>query len=223
MTDASWHEHESIDALVEAVSDAVGMIIESAVEARGAALIALPGGDTPKPVFARLAEARLPWGKVTIIPTDERLVETGDERSNVTLLESCFAATGAYVLPLAGSIADASLQALAWPLDLVWLGMGADGHTASIFSGPDLETALADNLRSVRVLPDPLPPEAPVARVTLTRSAIVAARAILVTITGEAKRALLKRALADGAESSSPIGRVLAGAAPPIAIHWCAA
>lgn len=221
MTEATWHEHDSIAALVAAVSDAVGRIIGGAIDARGAALLALPGGSTPKPVFAQLARVRLPWDKVTIIPTDERLVEPDDKRSNVALLQSKFAATGARVLPLAG--ADATLQALQWPLDLIWLGMGADGHTASIFAGPDLETALADNLRSVRVLPDPLPPEAPVARVTLTRSAIVAARAILVTITGEAKRALLKRALADGAESSSPIGRVLAGAAPPIAIHWCAA
>ncbi len=233
MIDASWHEHDDMDALADAVADVVGAIVEGSVEARGAAVIALPGGATPRPVFALLAEARMPWDKVIIIPTDERLVEAGDSRSNVALLEASFPSTGARFLPLAyaegdhhaaGRAADSRLQSLQWPLDLVWLGMGGDGHTASIFPGPDLEQALtADVQRAIGVLPDPLPPEAPVARVTLTRAAILAARAILVTITGEAKRTVLKRALADGPRSQFPIGRVLAGAAPPIAIHWCPA
>jgi len=232
MIDALWHEHDDMDALADAVADAVGAIVEGAVAARGAAVIALPGGTTPRPGFARLAEAPLPWDQVTIFPTDERLVEAGDRRGNFAMIEGGFAATGARVVRLAhvgadyhaaGRAADARLQALQWPPDLVWLGMGGDGHTASIFPGPDLENALAApaSCRAIGVLPDPLPPEAPVARVTLSRAAILAARAILVTITGEAKRTVLKRALADGSRSQFPIGRVLAGAAPPIAIHWC--
>jgi 6-phosphogluconolactonase len=57
--------------------------------------------------------------------------------------------------------------------------------------------------------------------VTLTRGAIVSARTILITITGEAKRALLEQAIADGQSSRLPIGRVLAEVDQPIDIHWC--
>lgn len=219
MTESSWHEHDNLDGLINAVSGGVAMIVERAIEERGAAVLALPGGSTPRPVFARLAQAPLQWDQVTIIPTDERLAEAGDPCRNIALLEASFGSTGADVVPLE----EAAVRALPWPLDLVWLGMGLDGHTASIFAGPDLEQALSHPGRTAGVVPDPLPTEAPVARVTLTRSAIVAARAILLTITGEAKRVLLKRALADGVSSSYPIGRVLAGAAPQIAIHWCPA
>ena len=69
-------------------------------------------------------------------------------------------------------------------------------------------------------MPDPLPDDAPVARVTLTRAAILAARTILITITGADKRALLEQAIADGQSSKVPIGRVLAEVDQPIDIHW---
>ena len=70
-------------------------------------------------------------------------------------------------------------------------------------------------------MPDPMPADAPVARVTLTRSAILSARTILITVTGGAKRELLEQAIADGQSSKLPIGRVLAEADQPIDIHWC--
>ena len=100
--------------------------------------------------------------------------------------------------------------------------MGEDGHTASIFAGPDLQDALdaPKARRAVGVMPDPLPDNAPVARVTLTRAAILSARTILITITGDKKREVLEQAIADGQSSRVPIGRVLAEAEQPIDIHW---
>jgi 6-phosphogluconolactonase len=71
-------------------------------------------------------------------------------------------------------------------------------------------------------MPDPLPAEAPVARVTLTRSAILSARTVLITVTGEQKKDLLEGAIKDGQSSKLPIGRVLAEAEQPIDIHWSA-
>ena len=132
----------------------------------------------------------------------------------------CFTAEGH--AGLAGNSADAVLQDLPWPPDLCWLGMGEDGHTASIFAGPDLQDALdaPKARRAVGVMPDPLPAEAPVPRVTLTRSAILSARTVLITLNGEDKREMLEGAIEDGQSSKLPIGRVLAEAEQPIDIHW---
>ena len=232
MIEAEWWDYDSVDELADAVAGDVGFIVESALDARGACLLALPGGKTPRPVFAKLAAAKLDWRKVTIIPTDDRLVPMQDERSNVRAIAQAFLPTGARVIPiaaeiddyrLAGNSADARLQDLAWPPDLCWLGMGEDGHTASIFAGPDLADALdaPKARRAVGVLPDPMPADAPVPRVTLTRAAILSARTILITITGAETRELLEGAIADGQSSKLPIGRVLAEAEQPIDIHWC--
>ena len=232
MIEAEWWEYDTLGELADAVAGDVGFIIESAVDARGAALIAVPGGNTGPAIFPKLANQKLPWKRVTIVPTDDRLVPMDDERSNVRAIAKAFLPAGARVIPiaadiadykLAGNSADARLQDLPWPPDLVWLGMGKDGHTASIFAGPDLQTALdaPKARRAVGVMPDPLPAEAPVARVTLTRASILSARTVLITITGAEKRAVLEQAIADGQSSKVPIGRVLAEIEQPIDIHWC--
>jgi 6-phosphogluconolactonase len=231
MIEAEWWDYDSVDEMAEAVAGDIGFIVESALDARGSCLLALPGGRTPQPIFAKLAEASLPWKKVTIIPTDDRLVPMQDERSNVRAIAQAFLRAGARVVPiaaeiadhkLAGNSADARLQDLPWPPDLCWLGMGDDGHVASIFAGPDLADALdaPKARRAVGVMPDPMPADAPVPRVTLTRAAILSARTILITITGDKKRELLEGAIADGHSSKLPIGRVLAEAEQPIDIHW---
>ena len=232
MIEAEWWEYDSLDELADAVAGDVGFIIDSAVEARGASLVALPGGKTGPAIFPKLAAQQLPWKRVTIIPTDERLVPMNDERSNVRELARVFLPVGARVIPiaadipdykLAGNSADARLQDLPWPPDLVWLGVGEDGHAASIFAGADLQDALdaPRARRAVGVMPDPLPDDAPVARVTLTRAAILSARTMLIAITGDKKREMLERAIADGQSSKLPIGRVLAEAEQPIDVHWC--
>src|SRR5881275_402533 len=232
MIEAEWWEYDSLDELADAVAGDVGFIIESAVDARGASLIAVPGGNTGPAIFPKLAAQKLPWKKVTIVPTDDRLVPMEDERSNVRSIAKAFLPVGARVIPvaagiadykLAGNSADARLQDLSWPPDLVWLGIGEDGHTASIFPGPDMQAALdaPKARRAVGVMPDPLPAEAPVPRVTLTRAAILSARTVTITITGDEKRALLEQAIADGQSSKLPIGRVLAEIDQPIDIHWC--
>jgi len=232
MIEAEWWEYDSLDELADAVAGDVGFIIESAIDARGASLIAVPGGSTGPAIFSKLSSQRLPWKKVTVIPTDDRIVPVENELANVRDIAKAFLPAGARVIPiateiadhkLAGNSADARLQDLPWPPDLVWLGMGKDGHTASIFAGPDLQDALdaPKTRRAVGVMPDPLPSEAPVARVTLTRASILSARTVLITITGDEKRALLEQAIADGQSSKLPIGRVLAEAEQPIDIHWC--
>jgi 6-phosphogluconolactonase len=235
MIEAEWWDYEDRDELAEAVAGDVGFIIESAIDARGSAMIALAGGKTPGPILEKLSQAKIDWKRVTIIPTDERIVALDDPLCNVAMLAKIFLPKGARVVPilsdkaddykLAGSAASSRISDFHWPPDLVWLGVGEDGHTASIFNGPDLDEALnaPAERKAVGVMPDPLPPEAPVARVTLTRAAIQSAKAIVIVLTGENKRALLEQAIKDGDSSPLPVGRVLAGLETPVDIHWCGA
>jgi 6-phosphogluconolactonase len=226
-----WWDFETQDELVDQLVGDISFIIESALDARGQALLAFPGGSTPLPVFAKLAKANIRWKNVTIIPTDERLVPVSDPLSNVAVIAKIFLPLGARVLPLnseaenyklAGSAANARLLDLQWPADLVWLGMGKDGHTASIFPGPDLDEALnsGKEVRAVGVMPDPMPPEAPVARVTLTASAIASARTTIVVCNGAEKKAVLESAIEDGAKSTYPIGQILEKIQVPVDIYW---
>ena len=232
MIEAEFWDYDTGEEMADAVAGDIGFIVDSAIDARNEALLAFPGGTTPRPILAKLAEATLRWRRVTIVPTDERLVPMDSDLSNVREIARTFLPLGARVVPITGDIpdyraagnsADARLQDLPWPPDLVWLGIGADGHTASIFSGPDLEDALnaPRARRAVGVMPDPMPEDAPVARVTLPRAGILSARTILITICGQEKRDLLERAIEDGQSSKLPIGRVLAEAEQPIDIHWC--
>src|SRR5258708_36500344 len=109
-----------------------------------------------------------------------------NELSNVRAIAKAFLPTGARVVPiateiadyrLAGNSADARLQDLSWPPDLVWLRLGGDGQTAAIFPGPDLNDALEapKARRAVGAMPAPLPTQTPVPRLTLSRAAMLSA------------------------------------------------
>jgi 6-phosphogluconolactonase len=194
MIEAEWWEYDDADEMAEAVAGDIGFIIESALDARGSSLVALPGGESARPILKALAARKLPWKQVTIIPTDERLVPMDDERSNVRALAQAFLPAGARVIPITADIPDYRLA-----------GNSADAPKAR---------------RAVGVMPDPLPEDAPVARVTLTRASILSARTVLITLTGADKREMLEGAIEDGQSSKLPIGRVLAEAEQPIDIHW---
>ena len=233
MIDAEWWDYDDADELAEAVAGDVGFIIEQALEARGRAIVAFPGGETPKAALERLAARKIEWADVTIVPTDDRLVPPTDPRSNVGMLARLFLPKKARVVPLcagetdpvaAGRAADERLADLEWPLDLAWLGVGDDGHVASIFPGPDYDGALNGPKvrRAMGLRPDPMPAAMPVNRVTLTKSALVSARVLTLVLTGKDKRKLGEKALKDGAASNLPIGRLLADLDMDIDIHWCA-
>src|SRR6266567_3663681 len=106
MIEAEWWDYDSLDELADAVAGDVGFIVESAVEARNSSLIAVPAGRTGPAIFPKLAAQQLPWKRLTIIPTDDRLVPMTDERSNARAIAKAFLPTGARVIPIAAEIAD---------------------------------------------------------------------------------------------------------------------
>lgn len=227
MIEAEWWDYDSPDEMAEAVAGDVGFIVESALDARGSAMLALPATETALAIYPKLADAAVKWKQVTIVPTDDLIVGVENERSKARALAQLFLPKGARVVPivtplddyrLAGNSADARLQDLPWPPDLVWLSVGEDGSAAGIAAGPDLQDALdaPKARRAVGVKPESGEP-----RVTLTRASILSARTIMIALQGQAKRDMLEQAIADGQSSKLPIGRVLAEAQQPIDIHWC--
>ncbi|MEW4447418.1 6-phosphogluconolactonase [Qipengyuania sp. JC766] len=213
-----WHEFADGRAMAVACAKSVADAIDRALQSHGDALLAFPGGSTPVEAFEILAEEPVDWERVTILPGDDRLVGWDDPLSNFAQLRGFFAKTGANLLPLfdgeteqvqAARQANEALARFDRPLDLVWLGVGGDGHTASIFPGPDYAEALATTETTLVVRPDPLPPEAPVARITLSPAAIRSAGHRMISLRGPAKREVLLKALADGDRSEFPVGRVM--------------
>ena len=138
-TPKGWHAFEDGAAMAAACADRVAAIVESAIADRGRAVLAFPGGSTPAPAFELLAGRPLDWEKVTILPGDDRIVDQADPLSNFAMLERYFGGTGARLIPLVDDVALGATHAesanrrladLPWPPDLVWLGVGGDGHTA---------------------------------------------------------------------------------------------
>lgn len=191
--------------------DAVAARVEAAVKDRREARLALPGGSTPAAVYARLTSRSADWSHVDIWPTDDRIVPAGHAASNSGMLRRAFAATGARIHPLGEGASTPHF-------DLVWLGMGADGHVASLF--PNTDPSAAAPAGVIRVTPDPLPAEAPYARLTLTLAALVAADVIILVVRGDAKRELLVAAAAG--KNDLPIARLLAAAPISVTAFWAA-
>ena len=236
MDEIEWWEFDTARELAEQAAGDISFVIESAIEAHKGARIALPGGSISDPIFAQLAKSKaIDWSKVTIMPTDDRLVALGDPLSHYRRLESVFGALGANLVSLvdesalgdyreAGRLADARLALIDWPLDLACLGMGGGGDSAGLLPGPGLERAVAGprERRAVGVRPDPMPEDAAVDRVTLTVPPLSSARALMIVIAGAEKKRMLEQAIEQGPLSSAPIGRLLAAVDAPVDIFWSA-
>lgn len=230
--------HANAEALAEAVAEALADAIRAGVAARGDAWLALAGGSTPFAAYRRLAAMDLPWASVHLVASDERAVPAAHEKRNERALAEAFAAArGVTIHPLVAAdgaavnvhtdsratlaTAESSLAPLTHrAFDAVLLGMGADAHFASLFPQVTPPSALDGNSREalVAITPDPLPPEAPYPRVSLTLSRLVAAHSLLLMITGDTKRAVLESAR-ERTAADAPIHALLA-AAPDLAIHW---
>lgn len=247
-------EFADSDAVAKALAgDVAGRLAES-IAARGRAVLAVSGGTTPVRFFGALSKVEIDWDKVTVTLVDERFVPPSHERSNERLVRENLlvgrAAEARFVGMYfgAGSVEEDAKRASGavsglMPVDVLVLGMGTDGHTASLF--PDA-TGIAEMLKAPtpsRAAPEPpLPPEGgeerptgggeerlagdvvlPVharsageARLTLSLAAICKARAVFLHIEGPQKRGVLERAAAE----KLPVAAVLAAVETPVVTYW---
>ena len=167
----------------------------------GPVTITVPGGSTPFPIMEKLLEEDLDWSRLVVWPGDDRIVPEDHEASNTGKLRALFEPAGAEVVTL--TVMEAVPH-----FDLAWLGMGADGHIASLF--PNTDPRVDDPRKVVRLTPDPLPPEAPFDRISMTIPALLASDELMFVIRGEEKRAVLDQAL--GGQSDLPVARLLGAA-----------
>lgn len=196
-------EHPDRESLTLAVAQALSAALGAALRVNERAVLCLPGGSTPVPVFKALAAAPLDWDRVTVVPGDERWVPADSARSNSRLIRRNLideGATAATLIdlydpaldPSEGAEAAAAKIAPMLPLSVALVGMGEDMHTASLFPGaPELTAALSPAAPAALATH---PPGQPEPRVSLTPAALLTAPELLLMITGADKRAALDRA-----------------------------
>lgn len=182
-----------------------GRITGALASRDGPVTITVPGGSTPFPIIAKLLEADLDWSRLVVWPGDDRIVPEDHEASNTGKLRALFEPAGAEVVTL-------TIMEQVPHFDLAWLGMGADGHIASLF--PNTDPQLEEPRRIIRLTPDPLPPEAPFDRISLTLPSLLDSGEIAFVIRGQDKRDVFDQAAAGN--SDLPVARLLAGAKQPV-------
>jgi 6-phosphogluconolactonase len=251
--------HPDPAALAAAVAARVASDLDAALAERGRALLALAGGRTSPPVFRQLAAQPRDWSRVTILPSDERWVPASHTDCNLRQMREAFAAAhGIHWLalvpdlpagPADAGFANRALAAHPQPFDVAMLGMGADGHFASLFPGaPTLAAGLAlpvgagsareasgaagqspraepaptesRSAAAIAIVPNPMPAAGPYPRVSLSLARLLHSRTLLLVITGADKRAVLERAQAEGEASALPVAALLRAAHPRAEIHW---
>lgn len=205
--------------------------LQSGIDTRGEAVLVVSGGRTPAALFQKLSEQPLDWSRVLVTLADERWVDNqhddSNERSVRTHLLQNHAAQAKF-LPLVNAAAtphegqpetELLLSVLPETLDVVLLGMGEDGHTASFFpNAPELAQALDPQPRTDCAAVTP--PVAPWKRMTLTLPRLLACHEIIVHLCGDSKLPVLQQALAEGAIEEMPIRSVLRQKGTTVAIYW---
>ena len=213
-------------ALAAAAAAATVDALSAGLAARGHASLIGTGGRSPAPVYDLLSAAELDWGRVTVSLSDDRFVPATSPDSNARLMRERLLqgrAAAATFLPLysnapspqaAADIAEPHTHALA-PFDMLYLGMGEDGHIASLIPGSPVMEAGLEPVDDRYVIGVPAGVGSPpVARISLTLPALLQARVTLVLIRGDLKREIVERG------SGLPVHALIKQAKAPLRVLW---
>jgi 6-phosphogluconolactonase len=224
---------DSVPMAANALADEIAGALRLGLARRGSGSLAVPGGRTPVPLFHALRTAPLPWERVAVTLTDERWVDERHVASNAALVRRELLAANAARARLAplfdGSPAAAGALGTVWaglqdvprPFDAVVLGMGEDGHFASLFPGnPGLDVAL-DPL-SVPACVAMQAPVEPRQRISLNLAALLQTDRLFLFIAGAAKRELVMTAAQAGERPEWPVSAMLAQHRPVAEVYWSA-
>ncbi len=222
------HAFESSTVLVEELSARICEDLQKALTQKGSAVLAVSGGTTPKSLFEKLSTKNLPWSKVTITLVDERWVNPQNSSSNEKLVRETLLqnrARQAKFIPLKNAVSS-SKDALVLTksrfknidtLDVVLLGMGEDGHTASFFPNTaELQEALTTDEKCCATLA----PTSPLERMTLSRSFLLSATTLILHIEGERKKNIFEIAAKSSDAKSLPILSMMQQEMPLLEVYY---
>lgn len=219
----SLHKYRDRDCLAKGLASTVAMQLNQAIQRKRQAGIALAGGTSPATFMQALSQESLDWSKVSVTLTDERQVPAEHERSNAKLIADYLLKKipEAQFIPLWGQSLDETVFALRriMPLDVCVLGMGTDGHTASLFPKAEqlMEALQLDNDSVVMPIQ---PPNTSEARMSLTLASLIQSKHLHLLIQGQEKLAALEQVLAGDDELVMPMRSVIAHANARLTIHY---
>jgi|TARA_X000000950_G_C13862280_1_gene639217 6-phosphogluconolactonase len=224
--------------MFEVLLDHCRQRLQAAVHKKTQASLLVSGGSSPEPLYRQLAKTPLEWSRITVALVDERWVEAGEPGSNETFIVDNLLqdhARGANLVAMKNSadtaiqgqpFCEAGYQQLGRPFDLTILGMGVDGHTASLFpNATGLGLALDINQRQLCVAIDAQPTDVTgkhTERMTLSLYGLLQSEAIYLLISGPEKLAVYEQAkqLAGHGDQTMPVSRVLNQRQVPVQVYW---
>jgi 6-phosphogluconolactonase len=227
-----WHEAQDANALAAALSKHMQQLSLGALNERGVARIGLAGGSTPMAAYADYAASAMPWPQVQLVLIDERFVPLSDSQSNEANIASAFAAVksrlavwqGLYQaadsIVRAAAQADTAIRQFGLPLDATVIGMGTDGHIASLFVESADFAAAVDAVDPPTVMPIRFAAgDGKTDRLSFSLPALLQTRHAVFCITGTDKRDILQGCL-DGSTPHMAAARFLARFTGPVEIFW---
>lgn len=227
---------EDRDSLFNALALACERHLEKALNDKGEASFMVSGGSTPAPLYQTLSESDLDWSKIHVALVDERWVDKEHEASNEALIERTLLINNAAKATFTGmkTTSETALDgcaeteqnylAIPKPFTVSILGMGNDGHTASLFPhAQGLADALAEDNTQLTAAITAQQSEVTgpnTERLTLTLNGLLNSKRLIVLLTGEEKLAVFKQALTEGAVEDMPVRSILRQNKVPVELYW---
>jgi len=227
---------DSRAAMVSALQQECENALRTAVDENGEATFMVSGGSTPEPLYKSLSQSDLPWDSIYVALVDERWVDFDHDKSNEAFIVKHLKQNKAEAAHLVGmkneavtaaiglEDCEAVYQQLAQPFDVTILGMGSDGHTASLFpNAPGLAEAInpeSNQLCAAIIAIQSEVTGAITERMTLTLAGLLKSKLLVLLITGEEKLAVLRAAQSGTDVKAMPIRAVLQQEQVPVLVYW---